>query len=127
MTMRKIITMSVLGSALVLGACDKGDGGKKGGDKQAKAAEAGAAEAGAAEAGAAEAGAVEAEAEDGAADLDPKVEKAVTLANQISATPENADTILADAGMDREGFEQLLYEIAKDPELSKSYAVARDA
>ena len=122
MTMRKTITMSVLGFALVLGACDKGDGAKKGGDKQANAAEAGAAEAGAAEAGAAEAG------EEAAADpLDPKVEKAVTLANQISATPENADTILADAGMDREGFEQLLYEIAKDPELSKSYAVARDA
>lgn len=119
MTMRKTITMSVLGFALVLGACDKGDGAKKGGDKQASAAEAGAAEAGAAAEGGEEA--VEADP------LDPKVEKAVGLANEISAAPENADAILAGAGMDRESFEQLLYEIAKDPELSKSYAVARDA
>ena len=121
MTMRKIITMSVFGCALVLGACDTGGDTKGGdkGDKQAKADSAGAAEAGAAEAGGEEA--VEAEP------LDPKVEKAVTIANQISSSPEDADTILADAGMDREAFEQLLYEIAKDPELSKSYAVARDA
>lgn len=59
--------------------------------------------------------------------LDPKVEQAVTLANKISAQPESADSILAEAGMDRESFEKLLYEIARDPELSKSYAVAREA
>lgn len=59
--------------------------------------------------------------------LDPRVEQAVTLANKISAEPEAADSILEDAGMDREAFEKLLYEIARDPELSKSYAIAREA
>lgn len=59
--------------------------------------------------------------------LDPKVEQAVTLANKISAQPDAADEILEEAGMDREAFEKLLYEIARDPELSKSYAVAREA
>jgi hypothetical protein len=51
----------------------------------------------------------------------------VTLANKISAEPDAADEILEEAGMDREAFEKLLYEIARDPELSKSYAVAREA
>ena len=59
--------------------------------------------------------------------LDPKVEQAVSVANKISAKPEAADSILEEAGMDRETFERLLYEIARDPELSKSYAVAREA
>jgi hypothetical protein len=99
----------------MLAACDKGkdpaaakDGGKKApvaanntGDKPADAAEVPA--------------------------LDPKVEQAVNIANKISATPESADTILEAEGMDREAFEQLLYEIARDPDLSKSYAVAREA
>ena len=59
--------------------------------------------------------------------LDPRVEQAVTLANRIAAAPDSADTILDEAGMDRSAFEALLFEIARDPELSKSYAVARDA
>jgi hypothetical protein len=60
-------------------------------------------------------------------DLDPKVEKAVTLANQLAAEPSRADAILEEAGMDRTTFQTLLYDIARDPELSKSYAVAREA
>lgn len=59
--------------------------------------------------------------------LDPKVEKAVTLANQLSAEPNRADAILEEAGMDRTSFQTMLYEIAHDPELSKSYAIAREA
>lgn len=59
--------------------------------------------------------------------LDPKVEKAVSIANDIAADPAKADSILEQAGMDREAFEKLLYEIARDPELSKSYAIAREA
>lgn len=59
--------------------------------------------------------------------LDPKVEKAVTLANQLAAEPGRADAILEEAGLDRDAFQKMLYEIAGDPELSKSYAVAREA
>ena len=118
MNTRTIITMSLLGFALVLGACDKGaDKAAKGGDKQAKTDKG----------EAAKTDAKDAPAVEEAPSLDPKVEKAVTLANQISASPGEADTILSDAGLDREAFEQMLYEIAKDPELSQSYAVARDA
>jgi hypothetical protein len=121
MTMRKIITTTMFGFVLALGACDKGDADK--GDKQAKTdktdkkADDKADEA--AEGG--EAPEVEAPS------LDPKVEKAVAVANQIAASPEQADSILEEAGLDRDSFEALLYEIAKDPELSKSYAVAREA
>ena len=117
MNTRKIITMSLLGFALVLGACDKGADKAAKGDKQAKADKG----------EATKTDGKDAPAVEEAPPLDPKVEKAVTLANQISASPGEADTILSDAGLDREAFEQLLYEIAKDPELSQSYAVARDA
>lgn len=121
MTMRNIFTTiliyPLLGAALTLTACDKGaDKGDKGdktaqGDKQDKK--------------------VDEPKTDGdqpeAPTLDPKVEQAVTVANKISANPGEADEILADAGLDRDSFDKLLYEIARDPELSKSYAVARDS
>lgn len=120
MTMHKFITVAMFGVALTLSACgDTKDAGKKGADKQAT------------------------KQPDKQVDklpdqpqepegpklppLDPKVEQAVNVANQIAANPGSADTILADAGLDRESFEKLLYEIARDPELSKSYAVAREA
>jgi type IV secretory pathway VirB10-like protein len=117
MTMNKFITVTALGLALTLSACAKDDGKKA--DKQAakqpdkqvdKQPE-------------------QPQEPEGptAPPLDPKVEQAVTVANQIAANPGNADTILADAGLDRESFEKLLYDIARDPELSKSYAVAREA
>ncbi len=126
MTMRKIITMSLLGCSLTLAACDSG--GAKGDDKKQAKADAKTDAKTDGDAAAAAEGGEPGEGADAAEEsLDPKVEKAVTIANQISAEPDKADTILADAGMDREGFEQLLYEIARDPELSKSYAVARDA
>jgi hypothetical protein len=117
MTMNKFITVTMLGLAPTLSACGKDDGKKA--DKQA------------------------AKQPDKQVDkqpdqptdpegptlapLDPKVEQAVTVANQIAANPSEADVILADAGLDRESFEKLLYDIARDPELSKSYAVAREA
>ena len=116
MTMKKIITMSLFGCVLALGACDKGGDEKT--DKAAKAGDK-------TPATKTDDGAGEAEVE--ADPLDPKVEKAVTLANRISASPSDADTILDEAGMDREAYEALLYEIAKDPDLSKSYAIAREA
>lgn len=116
--MNKFITVTMFGLALTLSACGKDDGKKA--DKQA------------------------AKQPDKQIDkqidkqpdqpegptvppLDPKVEQAVTVANQIAANPGKADSILADAGLDREAFEKLLYDIARDPELSKSYAVAREA
>jgi hypothetical protein len=59
--------------------------------------------------------------------MDPRVEKAVTVANAIASNPDSADEILEKNGLDREKFEALMYEIAKDPELSQLYAVNREA
>lgn len=114
---KHIITTICLGLALSLTACDKGDAKKA--DVQAKTDTK--------KTDGAEAGGDGGEAEVDAPSLDPKVEQAVEVANKISVDPGAADSILADAGLDRESFEALLYEIAKDPELSKSYAIAREA
>lgn len=115
---KHIITTICIGFALTLGACEKGDTKKDAQAKKTDTKKTDGADAGA----------------DGgeepipdAPELDPKVEKAVDIANQISSDPGSADSILAGAGLDREAFEALLYEIAKDPELSKSYAIAREA
>lgn len=51
-----------------------------------------------------------------------KVAVAVTIAKAIEADPDAADTILADHGMTQGQFEDLLFEIAADPELSRRYA-----
>lgn len=103
------ITIVCLSVAVSLAACD-------GAERQAEASE---------QAKSAEAG-VEQEREGDAPELDPKVAKAVGVANDIAANPDASDEILAGAGLDREKFEALLYEIARDPELSKSYAIARE-
>jgi hypothetical protein len=117
----KLIKTAMLGLALTLFACDGGKdpAAKKGGDKKAPTSKT--------SAGEPIADKDDDEPEVEAPSLDPKVEQAVTLANKISAQPDAADSILEEAGMDREAFEKLLYEIARDPELSKSYAVAREA
>jgi hypothetical protein len=117
-TMTKLFGVTALGFALTLGACDKGqDQAAKGDDKKAPATDKAPSDGTAEGEGGGEA----------APSLDPKVERAVTLANKISNDPAAADAILTEAGLDRAAFEALLYEIARDPELSKSYAVARDA
>jgi hypothetical protein len=117
MTTTKLIKTAVLGLALTMFACDGGkDAGKKGTDKNVASKKT-----------PDEPNKPEPEPEVEAPSLDPKVEQAVTIANKISAQPDAADTILEEAGMDREAFEKLLYEIARDPELSKSYAIAREA
>jgi len=114
----KLIKTAVLSLALALVACDGGkDADKKVADKKAPTSKT----------DEADAKPPEVEQPPEAPSLDPKVEQAVTLANQISAQPDAADSILEEAGMDREAFEKLLYEIARDPELSRSYAVAREA
>ncbi|MCA9701674.1 MAG: hypothetical protein KC431_29405 [Myxococcales bacterium] len=123
-TMRMLIETTVFALALSLVACGGDQGGKADkGDKTAAKGDAG-------DKAGADKGEVAA-ADDGAgADeapaLDPKVEKAVTIANKISADPGSTDAILGEAGMDRDSFEALIYEIARDPELSKSYAIARE-
>ncbi len=123
--MHKLIKTTVFGLALALAACggDAKDPAAKGGDKGGDKGDKGDKKTAAAGAQT-DAGGEQVEAPPA---LDPKVEQAVGLANRISAEPDKADSILEEAGMDREQFEKLLYEIARDPELSKSYAVAREA
>ncbi len=133
--MRMFIKTTMIGLfaslSLSLVACESGADDKQAAKKDDKAqatAEAGAgAGAEGAEVEEGEAGAVEPGADEAMSDLDPKVEQAVTVANAIAADPGEADSILAEAGLDRNSFEALIYEIARDPELSKSYAIARDA
>ena len=57
--------------------------------------------------------------------LDPKVAKAVSIAREIEADPSKAEDVLAKHELDREGLDALMYEIARNPELAKSYAAAR--
>lgn len=121
MTMKNFITVTMFGFALTLAACEKGDAKKN--DKQAAKTPAKPTDKKEDDVKPPE----PVEPEPTAPSLDPKVEQAVNLANQIAANPGDADTILTNAGLDRESFEKLLYEIARDPELSKSYAVAREA
>lgn len=124
MITRNTIFTILLGSTLTLAACDKGA--DKAADKTAekKAPEKKADEP---KVDAPKDGEPAPEPAPELPALDPKVEKAVTVANKISASPSDTDAILADAGLDRDSFDKLLYEIARDPELSKSYAIARES
>jgi hypothetical protein len=65
------------------------------------------------------------EQEDPLAGLDPKVVRAVELAEDIESDPEAADDVLARAELDREGLDALMYEIALEPELAAQYRIAR--
>lgn len=55
---------------------------------------------------------------------DARVVKASSVAKEIEKDPENADEILKAHELDRESLEALLYEIAKDPQLSAAYRLA---
>ena len=59
------------------------------------------------------------------APLDPRVAKAVEIADAIAAAPQDADEILAKHGLDRAQLESMMFEIAHDPALSNSYRIAR--
>lgn len=59
------------------------------------------------------------------ADLDPQVLRAAEIANSITAAPESADDVLAQADLDREDLDALMYEIAVSPELTSQYRIAR--
>lgn len=56
---------------------------------------------------------------------DPRVAKAAHLATKISEEPDNADQLLAAANLDRDKLDELMYEIANDPDLTAQYRIAR--
>jgi hypothetical protein len=52
------------------------------------------------------------------------VSKAVAVAKEIEANPDDVDAILEQHGLTLETFEDMLYEISSDPELSEAYNAA---
>jgi hypothetical protein len=72
--------------------------------------------------------AVEAEPEAGsvtAAEPEDLVTRAAEIAAAIEADPDGAEEILQRHEVTIEEFEQMMFEIAADPELSKAYEAAR--
>jgi hypothetical protein len=57
--------------------------------------------------------------------LDPKVRRATEIAESIERDPAASDQVLAQADLDREGLDALMYEIAINPELASQYRIAR--
>lgn len=66
-----------------------------------------------------------AEGDDELDGYDPRVAKAARLAEQISSEPQKADDLLAALDLDRDGLDDLMYEIASDPDLTAQYRMAR--
>jgi hypothetical protein len=54
-----------------------------------------------------------------------KVALATDLATEITAAPDDAETILAKRGMTSDQLEDLMADIAADAEMSDAYATAR--
>lgn len=52
------------------------------------------------------------------------VQKAVEIAKAIEADPDATEQVLQDHGLTVEEFEQMMYEIGADPELTKAYEAA---
>lgn len=48
--------------------------------------------------------------------------KAVTIAKEIKASPDDAEAILKKHGMTEEQFEALMFEIAEDPKRAEAFA-----
>lgn len=59
------------------------------------------------------------------AGFDPRVARAAKVARRIEADPTRADETLEELGMDRDQLDSLMYEIAREPELTGEYRVAR--
>jgi hypothetical protein len=60
--------------------------------------------------------------------VDPRFQKAVDaakLATDILENPAATDALLLAAGLDRAGFDALLYDLAMDPELGRAFEEAR--
>jgi hypothetical protein len=120
--MTKIITRRILLLALALAVPATGCGGdaKKGDDKAAKAD--------AKKADEKKADEKKAEPEGPKPSMDSpegRVALAAMVATEIAGTPDKADEILEQNGLDRDKLDELMYEIAKDPELSKAYKEQR--
>ena len=60
-------------------------------------------------------------AADAAGDI---VQRAVEIAKAIEADPDAAGQVLEDHGLTVEQFEQMMYDISADPELSRAYEAA---
>ena len=59
------------------------------------------------------------------AGFDPRVVKAAKIAREIEKEPKDAETVLAQNDMDREALDTLMFEIARDPDLTGPYRIAR--
>jgi hypothetical protein len=55
---------------------------------------------------------------------DDIVTQAAGIAREIAADPDSAEAILARHGMTIEQFDQMMFDISADPELSEAYAAA---
>ncbi|MBW2461096.1 MAG: hypothetical protein JRH11_05585 [Deltaproteobacteria bacterium] len=55
---------------------------------------------------------------------DDPVERAAAIARDIQADPANAEEVLEDHDITIDEFEELIYEIAADPEQSQRYEAA---
>jgi hypothetical protein len=62
--------------------------------------------------------------DDPLAGIDTRVQRAAMLAKKIEAEPEKAGDILDAAGLARDEFEDLIFEISTDPGLAKQYEAA---
>lgn len=58
-------------------------------------------------------------------ELSPEVVAAAKVAEDLEKAPSDVDRILAEADLDAEELDALLYEIAADPELTEQYRIAR--
>jgi hypothetical protein len=62
--------------------------------------------------------------DDPLAGIDKRVVRAAALAKKIEAAPEKAGDILDAAGLERDEFEDLIFEISADASLAKQYQAA---
>lgn len=59
-----------------------------------------------------------------ASQVDERVALAAEIARAVEANPDDADEILASHDVSIEQFEEMIYEISADPELSRAYEAA---
>ena len=64
------------------------------------------------------------ESDAAAAVLPEQVETAVSIARELAADPADGEAILNRHGLTEESFDELMYEIAADPELTVAYEAA---
>jgi hypothetical protein len=52
------------------------------------------------------------------------VQTAVAIAKEIEADPDSVEAVLERHGLDPDGFDDMMYQISVDPDLSKAYNAA---